>query len=311
MESQKPKVAMYVKRSFGEKLNASFDFIKENWKLLLKFITYLLLPVSLIQALSLNGLMGGALKISAVASTTAMAASPSSLVGFMSYYGLYMLVFMIGTILLTSLIYAMIRTYNEREERLEGITLGSLKPLLFHNIKKLLILTLFGILLVLIVGGVIGVLAALSLFTLFLTIPVIIAFTVPLALWAPIYLFEDITVMEAFKKTFRLGFATWGGIFLISLIMGIIANVLQSVTMMPWYIATLVKYFFSMSDAGSETTVSAGYSFLLYLLGIVQAFGAYVSMIFTYVGLAYQYGHASEVVDSVTVESDIDNLDKL
>ena len=26
MESQKPKVAMYVKRSFGEKLNASFNF---------------------------------------------------------------------------------------------------------------------------------------------------------------------------------------------------------------------------------------------------------------------------------------------
>ena len=57
MESQKPKVAMYVKRSFGDKLNASFDFIKENWKILLKFTTYLLLPVSLIQALSLNGLM--------------------------------------------------------------------------------------------------------------------------------------------------------------------------------------------------------------------------------------------------------------
>ena len=55
MESQKPKVAMYVKRSFGDKLNASFDFIKENWKILLKFTTYLLLPVSLIQALSLNG----------------------------------------------------------------------------------------------------------------------------------------------------------------------------------------------------------------------------------------------------------------
>ena len=25
MESQKPKIAMYVKRPFGEKLNASFD----------------------------------------------------------------------------------------------------------------------------------------------------------------------------------------------------------------------------------------------------------------------------------------------
>ena len=54
MESQKPKIAMYVKRSFGEKLNASFDFIRENWKLMLKFTTYLLLPLCLIQALSLK-----------------------------------------------------------------------------------------------------------------------------------------------------------------------------------------------------------------------------------------------------------------
>lgn len=70
MESQKPKIAMYVKRPFGEKLNASFDFLKENWKLLLKFTTYLLLPLCLIQALSLNGLMSGALSISAIASST-------------------------------------------------------------------------------------------------------------------------------------------------------------------------------------------------------------------------------------------------
>ena len=296
MESQKPKVAMYVKRSFGDKLNASFDFIKENWKILLKFTTYLLLPVSLIQALSLNGLMGGAFAMTAM-SKTATVPDTASLLGFMSYYGLYMI--------------ALIRTYNEREERLEGITLGILKPLLFRNIKRLLVMTLFSILVMLFVGLVVGLLAFLSLFTLFLTIPLLIAFVVPLALWAPIYLFEDITVMESFKKTFRLGFATWGGVFLISLIMGFIANVLQGVTMMPWYIATLVKYFFSLSDVGSETTVSAGYSFILYLLGIVQAFGAYLSMIFTFVGMAYQYGHASEVVDSVTVESDIDNFDKL
>ena len=30
MELQKPKIALYVKRPFGEKLNAAFDFIKEN-----------------------------------------------------------------------------------------------------------------------------------------------------------------------------------------------------------------------------------------------------------------------------------------
>lgn len=311
MESQKPKIAMYVRRPFGEKMNASFDFLKENWKPLLKFTTYLILPLCLVQALSLNGLMGGVLKMSAFAGSTGVGATANTLQTFMGYYGLFMLLFLIGSVLLTSLVYALIRTYNEREERLQGITLKDLKPLLFKNIKRLLLMALFCIGLVFVVSLVIGLLAGISPFTLILTVPLLVAFAVPLALFAPIYLFEDISLMNAFRKTFRLGFATWGGVFLITIVMGIIANILQGVTMTPWYIATLVKYFFAISDTGSETTVSAGYSFILYLLAIIQAFGAYLSMIFSFVGMAYQYGHASEVVDSITVESDIDNFDKL
>lgn len=311
-ESQKPKVAMYVKRSFGEKLNASFDFIKEAWKPLLKFTTYLILPLSLIQALSLNGLMGGVLDISALTEAGKQSSSILDLgVMFLVNYAAYMFLTIIGSVLMTSMVYALIRRYNESEERLEGITLGAIKSLLFHNIKRLLIMTGACILLVLVVFAIVGVLAGLTLFSLILTIPLLIACSVPLALLAPIYLFEDITLMEAFKKTFRLGFATWGGILLISIIMGIIASVLQGVTMTPWYIATLVKYFFAMSDTGNATTVSAGYSFMLYLLAIIQTFGAYLSAIFSLIGLAYQYGHATEVVDSITIESDIDNFDKL
>ena len=65
MESQKPKIAMYVKRPFGEKLNASFDFIKENWKQLFKYSTYLILPICLIQAANFSGLMGSMTDLSA------------------------------------------------------------------------------------------------------------------------------------------------------------------------------------------------------------------------------------------------------
>ena len=54
MESQKPKIALYVKRPFGDKLNATMDFIKENWKPMLKFCTYLILPLCLIQAISMK-----------------------------------------------------------------------------------------------------------------------------------------------------------------------------------------------------------------------------------------------------------------
>lgn len=307
MESQKPKIAMYVKRSFGEKLNASFDFIRENWKLMLKFTTYLLLPLCLIQALSLNGMMKGVMS----AADMDISSDTALLISFLSYYGLFVLICIIGMVLQASLIYAMIRTYNEREERLQGVTLRMLTPMLFHNIKRLFIIAFFGLLLTVCVSFVLGALSIASLPVAYLFALVIVLLALPLALWAPIYLFEDISIMDALKKTFRLGFATWGGVFLISLVMGIIAGILQGVTLVPWYAATIVKMLFTMSDVGSEATVSVGYSFMLYLLAIVQAFGTYLAMIFTFVGLAYQYGHASEKMDSVTIESDIDNFDKL
>lgn len=310
MESQKPKIALYKKRSFGDKLNASFDFIKENWRIILKLTTYLLLPLSLIQAVSLNGLTGGVLNLMQV-SQSGNSMDSSVGMAFFINYGAYILLMMIGTMLLSSLLYALIRTYNEREERLQGVTLGVLRPLLFRNLTRMLVLVLMSVLFSTLVMLVLILLVLLTPFTLILTIPAMVAIMIPIGLLTPIYLFEDITIMGAFKKTFRLGFVTWGGIFLIALVMGLVANILQGVTMMPWYIATLVKYFFSISDAGNTTTVSVGYSFFLYLLAIIQAFGVYLSMIFSVVGMAYQYGHASEVVDSVTIEDDIDKFNEL
>lgn len=316
METEKPKIALYVKRSFGEKFNASFDFIKENWKLMLKYATYLLLPLCLVQALSLNGLMTYTLGMSGLMESGVMYSDSTLLMSFFSYYGLYMLLLIIGIVLLTALVYAMIRTYNEREERLRGVTLGMLRPMLLHNVKRMFILVFFGLVLMLLASLIIGVIAALFPVTLFpiviiLSTPFMIAVAVPFSLWAPIYLLEDISIMSSLKKTFRLGFTTWGGIFMISLVMGFIAGILQGVTLIPWYIGTAVKYIFMTSSGGTEATVSVGYSFLLYLLAIVQVFGAYLAMIFSFVGLAYQYGHASEKVDSIMVESDIDNFDKL
>lgn len=310
MESQKPKIALYVKRPFGDKLNATMDFIKENWKPMLKFCTYLILPLCLIQAISMNGIMGGAMGIAAAkeAGTNSLAAIGMQ---FWVNYGLMFLCYLVGSILLTSIIYGLMQIYNQREERLAGVTFADLKPFLFKNIRRLLVMVLFCIGLTIVVGIVMGILVVASPFTLLLTIPLLIACAVPLALFTPIYLFEEIGILAAFWKTFRLGFATWGGVFLVTLVMGLISSVLQGVTTTPWYIATIVKYFFMLSDTQNELTISAGYSFMVYLLAIVQTFGAYLSMIFSLIGMVYQYGHASEVVDSISVESEIDKFEQL
>lgn len=315
METQKPKIAMYVQRTFGDKLNATFDFIKENWKVLLKYVTYLLLPVSLIQALSMNGLMGIMLGTTDPAVAEAMFTDSGQVVTFVSYYGLLLLISLIGTNLLGALVYTLMRLYNEREQRLSGIEFGELKPLLYRNFKRLFSLTLFAIFMMVLIGLVIGVLASLvssfSVLFVFLLLLVGLLLLAPLLLWGSIYLFEDISLMKAFSKAFRLGFATWGGVVLMAIVMGFLASILQGVTTMPWYISILVKTFFIASDAGSGIGTSVGYNFMLYLFGVLQAFGAYLAMIFYLVGLAYQYGHAAEKMDSVRIEEDINHFDQL
>lgn len=311
-QEQKAKIAMYVKRPFGEKLNVSFDFIKENWKQLFKYSTYLILPVCLIQAANFSGMMGSMANFSATQAAGGGAVNPMETFGisFALNYAGVVLFSLLGGLLLTSLIYTMVRLYNEREERLTGITFKDIKPLLLHNAKRLFLMGVVCTFLLLFAMIFIILLMALSPFTLIITFPLLIAFVIPLALMPSIYLFEDVKLIEAFKKTFRLGFATWGGVFLIMLVMGIVAGVLQTIVSIPWYVIYIVKMVFSMSDGG-EASSSIGLNFVQYLFSILMLYGSYLSAIFTIVGLAYQYGHASEVVDSITIESDIDNFDKL
>ena len=248
MESQKPKIAMYVKRPFGEKLNASFDFIKENWKQLFKYSTYLILPICIIQAANFSGLMGSMTDLTAMQTSGGIGENPLAALGpsFALNYAGVIFFSCLGGLLLTSLIYAMVRLYNEREERLNGIVFSDIKSLLLRNVKRL----------------------------------------------------------------FLMGIATWGGVFLILLVMGLIASVLQGIVSIPWYVIYIVKMIFTMSDGGA-TSSSVGLNFAQYLFSILMLYGSYLSAIFSIVGLVYQYGHASEVVDSITVESDIDNFDKL
>ena len=87
---------------------------------------------------------------------------------------------------MTSLVYAMVRLYNEREERLNGIVFGDIKSLLLRNIKRLFLMGIACSFLFIFAVVIVVLLAVLTPFTLILTIPLLFAFMVPLALMAPI-----------------------------------------------------------------------------------------------------------------------------
>lgn len=299
-----------MKRSFGEKLTATFSFINENWKVLLKYCTYLLLPLCLIQGLSTNSFMKSYMGV--VASAGNGISSYDDLAYALGVsYGSLIVLYGIGALILTSLLYGLVKLYNEREERLSGLTFAELKPLLFSNMKRLFILWLFMVVVSLAVVIVMALLVVISYWTLLLTVPFLIACILPLSLLPSIYLFENTGVWQSFKKALRVGFATWGGIFGVTFVTGFIANVVQGVLSIPYMVMLVIGVALTTNSVQTEMTTSVGFGFVNYLFAVLMTFGIYLSMIFTLLGIVYQYGHACEVMDSVSVEEDISRFEQL
>ncbi|WP_321334768.1 hypothetical protein [uncultured Bacteroides sp.] len=310
MEQGRTQSIFYMKRRFGDKMDASFQFIKESWKPLLRFTAYLLLPLCLLQAFFINCLMDGALKIAVFQESGSIGTTDAVGFSFWASYIAVLLCFLVGVMLFVSLVYGLMKIYNEGEDedRMKNISFAEFKPILLTNLKRSLKLFFFYFCVFLIVLCICAALVYLTPWTLVVTLPLLFVFYVPFLLLAPIYLFEKINFVDAFMRTFRLGFITWGGVFLVVLVMGFIAGLLQGVFTTPWYVATVVKFFFLQSNPDSIMGVSLGYGITLYLLAILQMFGAYLSLTFSLTGLAYQYAHASEVAAGITVKDDVDRV---
>ena len=313
MEYIKPKIEFYRQRDFSEKLNVTFAFIRENWKPLLKYSFYLIMPICLVQTFAMNSFFSTYVGLVANSSTGSNLFS-GSLNSVLANYGVLMLCFMIGGAIIYATIYAMMQTYAKRENRLIDVTLNDFKDNLSKNVWKYLRI-LFIILFVYIMAVVImAFMASISAYTLVITIPLFIAFIIliiPMMMIIPISIFEEnLSITGAAKKAWKLGMATIWGMLGLMIVLYIISSVIQTVTMMPWYITQLVGMFFSISSE-SMITQSVAYKFIVYILGLIQSFGMYVSMIIGIIGLAFQYFHAREKVEGVTIESNISHFGEL
>lgn len=322
MEEKKPRVRLYVVRNFGQKLSATADFLRENWRVLLKYFTYFLLPVSLVQALGLNGFMDGYVNslqgISTGVNNENVGMVISFVAGLLGYVGMAM----VGGLLLQAIIFALIRFHDESDQPLSLVQWDELKHYFWQGIRRSLILTAIGTGLLLIVFlflgllmfalGEIGVIMGVVLFYLMLII-LGIAFGPFLMLVSPTYIFrDDFNVLAAMQKALRYSFGTWGGTWAIILVLGFLTNIISGITMMPWYIAEMTKMFLGISNQDTTTFADSYiYGFVVYLLAVVQCFGNYLVSLILYIGSAYCYGHAAEKLDGMTMDDNIKNFQTL
>lgn len=262
----------------------------------------MLLPLCLIQGWILNEVISVAMKANALKEAGETMDDVFDGHPMMLYFVVFVICALTGFVLMSSLIYSLMKVYESREMRLQKLTFVELRPLFTRNVGRVSLMLLITIPLLVLLSAVCITLGKwISWWTLLATFPLLVAIEVPLFLFTPTYLNEDISLLAAFKKTFRLGFTTWGGVLLMAVVMALVGFVLYIVAYLPWQMAMTVNFFFATSEAGATGDVSVAYLIFLYLLAVVVYLVAYLGQVFGLVGMGYQYGHATRVVESITV----------
>lgn len=317
METEKPKIALYARRSFGEKLNATFDFLKQNYRPLFMYGVYLLLPLCLIQAFLLNFSMGNSMTSISMLMKVSMGVadnlSEDMLPNLILFVVLNTVLYVIGTALSAALIFTFFRLYQEREDGLRSVVWKDMRPLLISNFFKALGTSLMLVVFTsLIVGISVFWLVLISGYLIILLLPLILLFYFGLSLWLPAYLLKNGEgFWNAMIKSFRLTMFTFGGTLLLLFIISLLTFIFRGIFSLPYQVVVGIQGVFMLSDPEAHTNTSPILQFCIYLFSVLQNFGGYLAIFIFQTAMSFQYGHAAETMEGVTVESDIEQFDKL
>lgn len=308
------RINLYASRSIGETLSATFDFVTQNFVPLIKFLSAFLLPVSALMGLSYQSMFSSFAHIDNLNDETEQMLSV-----VMSYLPVLLLC-LIGALLTVAVTYTLMQKYQQRDNLLKGVTLSEIKPLLKHNLwrvfKMLLLLTLIGIVafvvLVLVATMIMSIGSKFEAF-LFLLYMAMLAIALPLGLVLPLCVFEpELGLFSCVKKALRLGFKTWGTLFVVMLVITMLVQIVSFILMIPFLFTTMTTMFFEIDStqyASLAYTSSAWFSVLTFASSLLFCFGLLLMSALSFVAFAFCYGRAADKVEGVSVKNAVQNFD--
>lgn len=308
------RINLYASRSIGETLSATFDFVTQNFVTLIKFLAAFLLPVSALMGLSYQSMFSSFANIENLNDETEQILSV-----VMSYLPVLVLC-LIGALLTVAVTYTLMQKYQQRDNLLKGVTLSEIKPLLKHNLwrvfKMLLLLTLIGmvafVVLVLVATMIMSIGSKFEAF-LFLLYMAMLAIALPLGLVLPMCVFEpELSLFSCVKKALRLGFKTWGTLFVVMLVITMLVQIVSFILMIPFLFTTMTTMFFEIDSsqyASLAYTSSAWFSVLTFASSLLFCFGLLLMSALSFVAFAFCYGRAADKVEGVSVKNAVQNFD--
>ena len=288
MENQTSKIVFYKSRSLAGRFSAAFDFIENNFKVLAKFSSFIILPVAVL--LSLFFIVYNNFAAQIVQGNIAA----SGLTQYVALVYALVLVGIVGDILFKGTVFALVKEYSLRES-IARLSFKEMKNKLVANIKRFLIVSLVLALLLIVYVALLAGLLFLSPWTLVLTFPFLLFITIPFTYAQEIYMFEDVKVMTAVKKGFKLGIPNWAGTFFLLILAEIFALIIQCIAFTPWGVGSFVQSLsFSSILDGNTSTLPTYFSILMFVLSVIGYFVSYLAQLLPTVSMMFQYFSATQ-----------------
>lgn len=296
-------VEMYKNRNLGERFSASATFFRQNWKVLLKNLAYVGVPLAIINGFFMQRYMADMFAIINQSIENPYNVAPPNL----GAYALFMLISMALNLFIPSVTGAILwRNKQGSLSQEDGWSvLGS------HILKNagqlfLQFLLIFGALIASIaiimglaflvpsgsgiVAGIVGsILMLIYLIALFFITPGLSLAIFPIVL-------EEISAWKALKKGFKLGTKYWGSTFLTLLLGGLIMGI--------------INYAFSIPSL-AYNLITQGSGILGIVFSILPTLGSLIILPIYIIFLGFQYTSIIDQEEGVSVQNRINQFDNL
>lgn len=281
------KIEFMRYRDFGQILNSTFEFIRQNFLPLLKSLIFIVGPFLLITGILLGFYQKSVLTIFNITSFSQM--------GIIALL-LIILIFLVTQMMLTT-VYSFILIYLSKTE-FTPISIDEIWDSVKQNFYKvlglnavifflfLIYLTVFLLIIVAVSGGTSG--SGLGIFLFFILFILLVFIMVKMCLAYMIMLYERIGIWASIQRSFYLTKNKWwfsfGLIFVLSLIQSLMGFIFQ----IPQYIIMVTTMFNSLDGSGVSgvteilimlTSIIAAFQYLLFSLIIIALAFLYFSLV--------------------------------
>ncbi len=307
------KIVFRQTRDFGQKLNATFEFIKQNFKPLVGAIFRVMWMPLLLVAVIYGGIYFGLWNL-----TQGDFSDPSMIVWIVlgAIAGGFLMVIYLA--LYYGVIYEYIKAYMGSE--LGQVSVSEVTSAVRNNLGSHVttILAMIGIMVVLSIVPLVAMVLmfedqpVIGVFMMFAFMGVLFYIYVCLSLFIVIRVHEKLSIRDSISRSFEIIKGKWWSTFGLILVCGLIQGFMSYLVFIPYYIIIFVMGFSGgfeifLQDPSLEGT-AAGFiaiSIIFYTLYIIVAL---IMSCLTYIAIAFQYYNLVELKEARGLMDKIENF---